>query len=91
MRKKRLKKEYSKKMATVILAVAIIDIQLTYILAFMGMGDTAETLSITLVTEVVAIYVAYCLKAFFGKKAEEETRLKEGDSNDERDNTDFSD
>lgn len=78
-------------MATIILVVAICDIQLTYVLAFLGMSDVAETLSITLVTEIVAVFITYCLKAYFGKKAEEETRLKEGDTNDEGNNTDFSD
>lgn len=90
--RRRTKKEFSKKMATVILAVAIIDVQLTYILAFLGMGDTAETLSITLVTEIVAVYITYCLKAYFGKKAEEDTRLKEGNySDDTGNNTNFED
>lgn len=79
-------------MATVILAVAICDVQLTYLLAFLGMGDTAETLSITLVTEIVAVFITYCLKAYFGKKAEEETRLKEGEfADDKGNNTDFDD
>lgn len=78
-------------MATIILVVAIYDIQLTYVLAFLGMSDVAETLSITLVTEIVAVFITYCLKAYFGKKAEEDTRLKEGDTNDEGNNTDFSD
>lgn len=78
MKRRDLKhKEFSKKMATTILVVAIIDIQLTYALAFLGMGDIAETLSITLVTEVIAVYITYCLKAYFGKKNEEEMRLKE--------------
>ena len=76
MRKKKNKKEYSKKMATLILVVALFDIQLTYVLAFLG-HDIAETLSITLVTEVVAVFGIYCLKAYLGKKAEEKTRLEE--------------
>lgn len=90
--RRRRKKEFSKKIATVILAVAIFDVQLTYVLAFLGMGDTAETLSITLVTEIVAVFITYCLKAYFGKKAEEETRLKEGEfADDKGNNTDFDD
>lgn len=47
------------------------------------MGDIAETLSITLVTEVVAVYITYCFKAYFGKKNEEETRLKENGFNED--------
>ena len=76
MKKKKTKKEYSKKMATLILAVALFDVQLTYILAFFN-KEIAETLSVGLVTEIIGIYVIYCLKAYFGKKGEENTRLKE--------------
>lgn len=60
----------------IILIVALIDIQLTYVLAFLGMGDIAETLSITLVTEVVAVFITYCLKAYFGKKAEVDSEIE---------------
>ena len=76
MKKKKTKKEYSKRMATLILAVALFDIQLTYVLAFLG-HEIAETLSITLVTEVVAVFGIYCLKAYLGKKAEEKTRRED--------------
>lgn len=73
--KRKLKRmEYSKRMTTVILTVALIDIQLTYVLAFMG-REIAETLSITLVTEVVAVFGGYLIKAFFGKKEEEKNKL----------------
>ena len=77
MKKKKITKaEFSKQVAKWILIIALIDIQLTYVLAFLG-KEIAETLAITLVTEVVAVYGIYCLKAYNGKKREEETRLKE--------------
>lgn len=76
MKKKKTKKEYSKRMAAIILGIALVDVQLTYILAFLG-KEIAETLSITLVTEIIAVFGIYCVKAYLGKKAEEETRLKE--------------
>ena len=70
------KMTYSKRIATIVLIVALIDIQLTYVLAFLG-KEIAETLAITLVTEVVAVFGIYCVKAYLGKRNEEETRLKE--------------
>ena len=76
MKKKKTKKEFSKRMATIILSIALIDVQLTYILAFLN-KEIAETLSVTLVTEIIGIYGIYCWKAYLGKKGEENTRLKE--------------
>lgn len=74
--KKKTKKEFSKRMATIILSVALVDVQLTYILAFLN-KEIAETLSVTLVTEIIAVFGIYCWKAYLGKKGEENTRLKE--------------
>lgn len=76
MKKKKTKKEFSKRMATIILSVALVDVQLTYILAFFN-KEMAETLSVALVTEIIGIYLIYCWKAYLGKKGEENTRLKE--------------
>lgn len=58
-----------------ILIVALVDIQLTYVLAFFN-KEIAETLSITLVTEVVAVFITYSCKAYFETKAEKEHELK---------------
>ena len=74
--KKTTKKEYSKRITTLILVVALIDIQLTYVLAFLG-KEIAETLAVTLVTEVVAVFGTYCIKAYLGKRNEERIRLEE--------------
>lgn len=76
-RRRRSKQTYSKRATTIILAVALFDIQLTYVLAFLGMTDTAETLSITLVTEVLGVFITYSIKAYLGKKNEEELKRKE--------------
>jgi hypothetical protein len=85
-KKKRTKKEYSKRMTTLILIVALVDIQLTYILAFLG-KEIAETLAITLVTEVVAVFGTYSIKAYLGKRNEEKTRLEESQQNFEQFNS----
>lgn len=65
------KMTYSKRVTSIILGVALFDIQMTYVLAFLGMTDTAETLSIALVTEVIGVLITYSVKAYLGKRNEE--------------------
>lgn len=80
MKKKKRRKnktQFSKRATSIILGVALFDIQLTYVLAFMGYTDIAETLSVALVTEVIAVLGEYIARAHFGKKAEEENKLEE--------------
>lgn len=73
--KRKTKQTYSKRVTSIILGVALFDIQLTYVLAFLGMTDTAETLSITLVTEVIGVFAVYSVKAYLGKRNEEANKL----------------
>lgn len=40
----------------------------SYILAYLGRGEIAETLSRTAVTEIVAVVLVYCTKALFEKQ-----------------------
>lgn len=68
---KRKKPEFSKRIMRVILIQAIIDIQLTYVLAFLGKENIAETLAITIVTEIIGSFATYAFRAHFGKKNEE--------------------
>lgn len=65
-------KLYNKKLATftkkavfVILAVSLIDLQLSYVLAFMGKEQIAETLSSTIADTVIGVMIGYFLKALF--------------------------
>lgn len=60
-----------------IIKVALLDMQLSYILAFLGRENIAETLSITVVTEIIGVFTAYCLKSFFETREQERVRLKE--------------
>ena len=75
MAKKSKKKKYqmSKVLTGVILLVALIDLQLSYILAFMG-KEIAETLSVAVVTEIVAVVLGYFIKSF--NETREEKRMK---------------
>ena len=84
-RKRKSKTEFSKRATTIILGVALLDIQLTYVLAFMG-REIAETLSVTLVTEVIAVFLTYSVKAYFGKKNEEANKKETDDNGLDEDN-----
>lgn len=77
MAKKNKKQRYqmSKVLTGVILLVAIADLQLSYILAFMG-KEIAETLSIAIVTEIVAVVLGYFIKAFNETKEAEKIKLE---------------
>lgn len=75
-RYKRWLETYTKKAVTAILVVSLIDMQLTYVLAFMGKEQIAETLSSNIVTTVVTVMLGYFMKALFETFFEErEKRL----------------
>lgn len=65
--------QMSKVLTALILFVALIDLQLSYILAFMG-KEIAETLSVAVVTEIVAVILGYFIKSF--NETREEKRMK---------------
>lgn len=75
-KKRKSKIEFSKRWTSVILATALVDIQLTYILAFLD-RQLAETLSVALVTEVIGVVGIYSAKAYLGKRNEEANKLSE--------------
>lgn len=56
---------YTKRAVTLILTVALVDLQLSYILAFLGKDQIAETLSTTVAETIVGVMLGYFLKALF--------------------------
>lgn len=64
-------------MALAILVVALVDIQFTFVLAYLGREQIAQDLAITICGTIVGVYVPYCVKAYFGKKAEVDSQEKE--------------
>ena len=56
---------FTKVAVTVIVAVSLIDLQLSYILAFMGKDQIAESLSSTITETIVGVMLGYFLKALF--------------------------
>ena len=56
---------FSKKWVNRLMWVAIIDLQLSYLLAFLDKVQIAETLSTTIVVEIIGVMLGYFAKAFF--------------------------
>jgi len=74
-------KTYTKKAVTIILAVSLIDLQLSYVLAFMGQIQIAESLSSTIASTIVGVMLGYFMKALFEtffEKREERLRRESG-------------
>lgn len=67
---------FYKKAVTVILIISLIDLQLSYVLAFMGKEQIAESLSSTIANTIIGVMLGYFLKALFETFFEErEKRL----------------
>ncbi|KXL54427.1 hypothetical protein CLNEO_05330 [Anaerotignum neopropionicum] len=75
MRKK--KRTFSKQAVKWILIAALFDLQLSYLLAFLGREQIAETLSITVVTSLIGVMLGYFMKSFKETREEEKVRLLE--------------
>ena len=75
---------YTKRVVTVILAFSLVDLQLSYILAFMGKEQIAETLSGQIVDTILGVMLGYFLKAlfetFFEKREERLNRMLENEN-----------
>jgi len=67
---------FTKKAVAVILIISLIDLQLSYILAFIGKEQIAESLSINIADTIIGVMLGYFLKALFETFFEErEKRL----------------
>ena len=56
---------FSKKAVAIILVVSLIDLQLSYVLAFIGKEQIAESLSSEIASVIVGVMVGYFMKALF--------------------------
>lgn len=68
---------YTKKMMDRIITVALIDMQFPFILALLDREQIAETLGGLIVTEIVGVFLVYCVKSFFETRESEKTRMEE--------------
>lgn len=67
---------YTKKMVAIIISVCLIDLQFSYILAFLGKDQVAESLSIQLCTTILGVAFVYMIRAYFDTKAEKKNETK---------------
>lgn len=58
-------KTFTKKAVAIILVFSLLDLQLSYILAFMGKDQIAESLSSTIASTVIGVMLGYFLKSLF--------------------------
>lgn len=72
---KRKRNTYTKKLVKWILAISMIDLQLSYLLAFLGRTEIAENLSMTVVTAIIGTVITYCIKSFKETKEKEKLRF----------------
>ena len=70
-------KTFTKKAMKWIIAVALIDMQFPFILAFLDKTQIAETLGGLIVTEIIGVFLVYCAKSFFETRESERIRLQE--------------
>ena len=56
---------FTKKAVTAILVISLVDLQLSYVLAFLGREQIAETLSTTIADTIIGVMLGYFLKALF--------------------------
>ncbi|MBD5524582.1 MAG: hypothetical protein HDR04_09200 [Lachnospiraceae bacterium] len=68
---------YTKKMMTRIINVALVDMQFPFLLALLGREQIAETLGGLIVTEIIGVFLVYCVKSFTETREEQRVRLKE--------------
>lgn len=57
--------------------IAVIDLQLSYLLAFLGREQIAEELSRTIVLEIIGVMLGYFGKSYFETREQEKVRLRE--------------
>ena len=61
---------YTKRLVGVIVLAGIVDLQLTYVLAFMGKDQIVETLSGQVCATILGTALIYMIRAYFDTKAE---------------------
>lgn len=69
------KNTYTKKMMTRIIIVALLDMQFPFLLALLGKEQIAETMGGLIVTEIIGVFLVYCVKSFFETREEEKMKI----------------
>lgn len=67
---------FTKVWVCLLLTFGLIDLQLSYILAFIGREQIAETLSVAVVTEIIGVSAVYMIRAYLDTKSEKAMELE---------------
>ena len=67
---------FTKRAVKWILVISLIDLQLSYILAFLGHVEIAEDLSSTVATAIIGVMLGYFMKSFFETKEEKKLEFE---------------
>lgn len=67
---------FTKRIVAIVLAIALIDMQFPFILAFMGNEQIAEELGKVIVVEIIGVVLVYCCKSFFETREEEKNKMQ---------------
>lgn len=70
---------FTKKWVGKLMYIALIDLQLSYLLAFLGREQIAEELSRTIVVEIIGVMLGYFCKSYFETRESEKNRIAEGE------------
>ena len=60
-----------------IVAAALIDMQFPFVLALLGRDQIAENMGGLIVTEIIGVFLVYCMKSFFETRESEKNRILE--------------
>lgn len=72
----RLKFEtYTKRLVAIVVIVSLVDLQLTYVLAFLGRDQIAETLSNQICITILGTVLVYAIRAYFDTRAEKRDEM----------------
>lgn len=82
---------YTKRMMSRIINIALLDMQFPFLLALLGKEQIAETMGGLIVTEIIGVFLVYCLKSFFETRESEEVRLREQQMQTESENLESED
>lgn len=76
MNASKLFETFTKLWVTILLIVAVIDLQLSYVLALLNRSEIAETLSVAIVTEIIGVIAVYMIKSFLETSSENRHSLE---------------
>lgn len=72
----RLKFEtYTKRLVGIVVFISLIDLQISYVLAFFGKDQIAESLSIQICITLLGTILVYIIRAYFDTKAEKRDEM----------------